>query len=79
MRSEPDLVGRREYVLLGMSPEFQFEFIYEYASPALKVALRSYPLMTGTSWNAETYCAYGRLSGISALTFTRKDIRMNYF
>jgi uncharacterized protein YutD len=34
------MVGRRNHVLLVLCPEFQFDLIYEYATPALKVELR---------------------------------------
>jgi hypothetical protein len=60
--------------------EFNFDFIYEYASPALKVELRK---LSGDN-QSET----GMLNQIVRMDdwrvsrhfdFTRKDIRMNYF
>jgi hypothetical protein len=61
-------------------PEFQFDFIYESASPALKVELRK---LSGDN-QSET----GMLNQIVRMDdwrvsrhfdFTRKDIRTNYF
>jgi hypothetical protein len=61
-------------------PEFQFDFIYEHASPALKVELRK----LSRDDQSET----GKLKQIVRMEdrlvsrhfdFTRKDIRMNYF
>jgi hypothetical protein len=61
-------------------PEFQFDFIYEYASPTLKVELRKL--------SRDDQSEVGRLKQIIRMEdwrvsrhfdFTRKDIRMNYF
>ena len=61
-------------------PEFSFDYIYEYASPALKVELRK----LSSDDQSET----GMLKHIVRIDdwrvarhfdLTRKDIRMNYF
>jgi hypothetical protein len=61
-------------------PEFQFDFIYEYASPTLKVEVRKI--------SRDDQSEMGKLRQIVRMEdwrvsrhfdFTRKDIRMNYF
>jgi hypothetical protein len=61
-------------------PEFQFDFIYEHASPTLKVELRKL--------SRDDQSEMGKLKQIVRMDdwrvsrhfdFTRKDIRMNYF
>jgi hypothetical protein len=61
-------------------PEFQFDFIYEYASPALKVELRK--LSRDDQSETEKLKQVVRMEDrlVSRhFDFTRKDIRMNYF
>jgi hypothetical protein len=61
-------------------PEFQFDFIYEYASPALKVELRK--LTRDDQSETEKLKQVVRMEDrlVSRhFDFTRKDIRMNYF
>jgi hypothetical protein len=61
-------------------PEFQFDFIFEYVSPALKAELRKL--------SRDVQSDTGKLKQIVRMEdwrvsrhfdFTRKDIRMNYF
>jgi hypothetical protein len=61
-------------------PEFQFDFIYEYASPALKMELRK--LSRDDQSETEKLKQIVRMEDwlVSRhFDFTRKDIRMNYF
>jgi hypothetical protein len=61
-------------------PEFQFDFIYEYASPTLKVELRK--LSRDDQSEVERLKQIVRMEDWRVsrhFDFTRKDIRMNYF
>jgi hypothetical protein len=60
--------------------EFQFDFIYEYASPTLKVELRK--LSRDDQSETEKLKQIVRMESWRVsrhFEFTRKDIRMNYF
>jgi hypothetical protein len=69
---------REESMYRLVCPEFQFDFIYEYASPALKAKVRN-PVSetTRVRRKTETDCTHGRR--VSDILLTRKDIRLNYF
>jgi hypothetical protein len=61
-------------------PEFQYDYVYEYASPALKAELRK--LSRDVQSEAEIVKQVVRMEDwlVSRhFDFTRKDIRMNYF
>jgi hypothetical protein len=61
-------------------PEFQFDFIYEYASPTLKVELRKLSRDDQSETQKLNQIVRMDNSRVSRhFDFTRKDIRMNYF
>jgi hypothetical protein len=61
-------------------PEFQFDFIYEYASPALKVELRKITQYDESETEKLRQIVRMDDRRVSRhFDFTRKDIRMNYF
>jgi hypothetical protein len=62
-------------------PEFQFDFIYEYASPALKAKVRNLVSRDDQS-ETEKLRQIVRMDDWRVsrhFDFTRKDIRLNYF
>jgi hypothetical protein len=69
-----------ESMYCSSCPDFQFQFIYEYASPALKVELRK--LSRDEQSEAEKLKQIVRMDDwrvSGRFAFVRKDIRMNYF
>jgi hypothetical protein len=69
-----------ESVYCLVCPEFQFDFIYEYASPALKVELRK--LSRDDQSETEKLKQIVRMEDWRVsrhFVFTRMDIRINYF
>jgi hypothetical protein len=78
---EMELIWLGEESMYCLSrPEFQFDFIYEYASSALKAELRK--LSRDDESEAEKLKQLVRMEEwlvSRRFDFTRKDIRMNYF
>jgi hypothetical protein len=69
-----------ESMYCSSCPEFQFDFIYEYASPALKVELRK--LSRDDQSETEKLKQIVRMDDWRVsrrFDVVRKDIRMNYF
>jgi hypothetical protein len=78
---EMELIWLGEEIMYCLvCPEFQFDFIYEYASPALKVELRKFSRDDQSETEKLTQIVRMEDRLVSQhFNFTRKVIRMNYF